>query len=125
LLLAVTVAVAAAVAPAAHAAAPGSPLLAFLNRISEQNIVSGQHNREPNSDPTRYTRTAQAITGQTPGLWGGDFLFSPADVANRTTMVDEAIRQSRAGSIVALTWTCARRRSAARAAGTRPASSVR
>ena len=47
---------------------------------------------------------AQAITGQTPGLWGGDFLFSPADVANRTTMVDEAIRQSRAGSIVALTW---------------------
>ena len=103
-LLAVTVALTTTATSPAQAAAPGSPLLAFLNRISGQNIVSGQHNRETNSDPTRYTRMAQAITGQTPGLWGGDFLFSPADVANRTTMVDEAIRQSRAGSIVALTW---------------------
>lgn len=85
-------------------AAPGSPLLAYLNRISGQSIVSGQHNREPNADPTRYTRMAQQITGQTPGLWGGDFLFLPDDVNNRQTMINEAIRQSRAGSIVSLTW---------------------
>lgn len=90
--------------PAAIAAAPNSPLLAYLNRISGQHTISGQHNREPNSDPTRYTREAQRITGLTPGLWGGDFLFAADDVNNRQTMINEAIRQWRAGSVVALTW---------------------
>jgi len=93
-----------AVIPTAEAAAPGSPLLAYLNRISGQNTISGQHNREPNSDPTRYTRVAQQITGQTPGLWGGDFLFAAADVNARQTMINEAINQWRSGSVVALTW---------------------
>lgn len=79
-------------------------LISYLSRISGQATLSGQHNREPNADPTRYTRTAQAITGQTPGLWGGDFLFLPEDVNARQTMVSEAIRQWQAGSVVALTW---------------------
>ncbi|WP_239123886.1 glycosyl hydrolase [Rhizocola hellebori] len=79
-------------------------LISFLTGISGQSMLSGQHNREPNSDPTRYTRLAQGITGQTPGLWGGDFLFLPADVGARQTMVSEAIRQWQAGSVVALTW---------------------
>jgi mannan endo-1,4-beta-mannosidase len=79
-------------------------LIAYLNGISGQSMLSGQHNREPNSDPTMYTRVAQSITGQTPGLWGGDFLFLPADVSARQTMVSEAIRQWQAGSVVALTW---------------------
>jgi mannan endo-1,4-beta-mannosidase len=95
---------AAAVLPTAQAAQPGSPLLAYLNRISGQYTLSGQHNREPNSDPTKYTRVAQQITGQTPGLWGGDFLFASADVNARQTMINEAINQWRSGSVVALTW---------------------
>src|SRR6478672_7654082 len=95
---------AAAVLPTAQAAQPGSPLLAYLNRISGQYTLSGQHNREPNSDPTKWTRVAQGITGQTPGLWGGDFLFASSDVNARQTMVSEAIRQWQGGSIVALTW---------------------
>lgn len=44
------------------------------------------------------------ITGKYPGLWGGDFLFSREDVKNRQAMIDEAIRQWNAGSLVALTW---------------------
>jgi mannan endo-1,4-beta-mannosidase len=79
-------------------------LISFLNSISGQSTLSGQHNREPNSDPTRYTRVAQAITGQTPGLWGGDFLFEAADVNARQTMINEAIRQWQGGSVVSLTW---------------------
>jgi mannan endo-1,4-beta-mannosidase len=79
-------------------------LISYLNTISGQYTISGQHNREPNTDPTKYTRVAQSITGQTPGLWGGDFLFLPEDVNARQTMVSEAIRQWQAGSVVALTW---------------------
>jgi mannan endo-1,4-beta-mannosidase len=79
-------------------------LISYLSGISGRSTVSGQHNREPNADPTKYTRTAQAITGQTPGLWGGDFLFLPEDVNARQTMVSEAIRQWQGGSLVALTW---------------------
>ena len=79
-------------------------LISYLSGISGRNTISGQHNREPNTDPTKYTRTAQAITGQTPGLWGGDFLFLPEDVNARQTMVSEAIRQWQGGSVVALTW---------------------
>ncbi len=81
-----------------------SALIGFLNSIAGQSMLSGQHNREPNSDPTRYTRMAQGITGQTPGLWGGDFLFLSADVNARQTMVNEAVRQWQGGSVVALTW---------------------
>ncbi|MDI1461234.1 glycosyl hydrolase [Catellatospora sp. KI3] len=92
-------------APAqAFPASTRAQLISFLNGISGQNMLSGQHNREPNSDPTKYTRVAQSITGQTPGLWGGDFLFEAADVNARQTMVNEAIRQWQGGSVVALTW---------------------
>jgi len=104
-LAALVVAALTATTPAqAFPATSRTALLGYLSGISGQHTLSGQHNREPNSDPTRYTRTAQAITGQTPGLWGGDFLFLPADVAARQTMVDEAVRQWQGGSVVALTW---------------------
>ncbi len=88
----------------AFPASTRAALMDYLSGISGRSTLSGQHNREPNSDPTKYTRVAQGITGQTPGLWGGDFLFLPDDVAHRQTMVDEAVRQWRAGSVVALTW---------------------
>lgn len=79
-------------------------VIRYFSTISGSNIISGQHNREPNSDPTKWTRVARDITGLFPGLWGGDFLFLPDDVRYRQTMVDEAIRQWNAGSVVALTW---------------------
>ncbi|UBU18344.1 glycosyl hydrolase [Nonomuraea gerenzanensis] len=106
LTLAVALATVASLATPALAfpAATRADLIGFLNRISGQYTLSGQHNREPNSDPTKYTRVAQSITGQTPGLWGGDFLFAAADVSSRQTMVNEAIRQWQGGSVVALTW---------------------
>ncbi|GIH94775.1 glycosyl hydrolase [Planobispora siamensis] len=88
----------------AFPAASRTDLINYLTGISGRYTLSGQHNREPNSDPTKYTRVAQQITGQTPGLWGGDFLFASSDVANRQTMVNEAIRQWQGGSVVALTW---------------------
>ncbi|WP_426503592.1 lectin [Dactylosporangium sp. McL0621] len=92
-------------APAqAFPASTRAALVSYLSGISGQYTITGQHNREPNSDPTKWTRVAQGITGQTPGLWGGDFLFAASDVNARQTMVSEAIRQWQGGSIVALTW---------------------
>ncbi|GAA3453243.1 glycosyl hydrolase [Dactylosporangium matsuzakiense] len=93
--------------PAPAQAFPASTrpaLVDYLASISGQYTITGQHNREPNSDPTKWTRVAQAVTGQTPGLWGGDFLFAGSDVNARQTMVSEAIRQWQGGSLVALTW---------------------
>ncbi|MET7400255.1 glycosyl hydrolase [Dactylosporangium sp. NPDC005572] len=101
------VATAVLVAPVPAQAFPASTraaLVSYLQSISGQYTITGQHNREPNSDPTKWTRVAQQLTGQTPGLWGGDFLFQSADVAARQTMVSEAIRQWQGGSLVALTW---------------------
>jgi hypothetical protein len=40
------------------------------------------------------------VTGQYPGLWSGDFLFSSDDVNNRWTMINEARSEWDAGSIV-------------------------
>ncbi|GAA2374316.1 hypothetical protein Cme02nite_03400 [Catellatospora methionotrophica] len=102
--LALAVALTPATTAQAFPAATKAQLISFLNGIAGQSMLSGQHNREPNSDPTKYTRVAQSITGQTPGLWGGDFLFEAADVNARQTMVNEAIRQWQGGSVVALTW---------------------
>lgn len=79
-------------------------MLQYLNSISGSKIISGQHNREPNSDPVKWTRVVKEITGLYPGLWGGDFLFNADDVRNRQTMIDEAKRQGNAGSVVTLMW---------------------
>ncbi|MET0132562.1 MAG: glycosyl hydrolase [Kibdelosporangium sp.] len=93
-------------APAAQALPPAgrTQLITYLNGLSGRYTLAGQHNREPNADPARWTRIAQETTGQFPGLWGGDFLFSNDDVGNRQTMVNEAIRQWQAGSVVTLAW---------------------
>ena len=55
LVVAVTATLVAALGAAvdATAARPDSRLLAYLNQISGQRTISGQHNREPNSDPTK------------------------------------------------------------------------
>lgn len=79
-------------------------LIRYIADISGSHTITGQHNREPNSDPTKWTRVVRDITGVLPGLWGGDFLFLPDDVNNRQSMVYEAIQQWNAGSLVALTW---------------------
>ncbi|GEM44443.1 glycosyl hydrolase [Deinococcus cellulosilyticus] len=88
-----------------QALVPGqSSVLDYIKSISGKYTISGQHNREPNSDPTRWTRYIQSTTGKTPGLWGGDFLFMQSDINYRQTMINEAKNQYRNGAVVALTW---------------------
>jgi mannan endo-1,4-beta-mannosidase len=89
--------------PTADAVQAGGAL-AYLKQISGNHTIAGQHNKEPNSNPSQYTAKAHDITGKWPGLWGGDLLFASADVAARQTMVDQAKLEWSHGAIVTITW---------------------
>lgn len=90
----------------AQAFPPSSPqrVIDHLNSITGQYVVSGQHNKEPASNPNQYTQQVKDVTGQWPGLWGGDLMFRPEDVANRQRIVDQARTEWANGSLVTLTW---------------------
>jgi mannan endo-1,4-beta-mannosidase len=88
----------------AFPATPKQTVLNYLRSITGKNIVSGQHNKEPAGNPGQYTQQVRDITGQYPGLWGGDMMFTSADVANRQRVVEQAKTEWANGSLVALTW---------------------
>ncbi len=75
-------------------------VLEYLRSISGQKTVAGQHNREPNADPDKWTQEIFRTTGTYPGLWSGDFLFQAENIAHRGTMIDEAVRQWNQGAII-------------------------
>src|SRR5690606_17206997 len=109
--LAVVTAVTAAISvwPATQSAqafppTPKQTVLNYLRSISGNHIVSGQHNKEPASAPGQYTQQVKDVTGQYPGLWGGDLMFNATDVANRQRVVDQARNEWANGSLVTLTW---------------------
>jgi mannan endo-1,4-beta-mannosidase len=88
----------------AFSATSKATVLNYLRSITGSAIVSGQHNKEPASNPTQYTQQVRSVTGQTPGLWGSDMMFTATDIANRQSVINEARAQWAAGSLVALTW---------------------
>lgn len=78
--------------------------LNYLKQISGQYTIAGQHNKEPANQPSFYTGKAHDITGQYPGLWGGDFFFGGSDVANRQAVIDQAKLEWSHGAVVTMTW---------------------
>ncbi|QEO14432.1 glycosyl hydrolase [Agromyces intestinalis] len=94
-----------AAAPAtAFPATSKQAVIDYLRSITGSSILSGQHNKEPANQPGAYSRQVHDITGQWPGLWGGDLMFRASDAANRQSVVNQAITEWRNGSLVALTW---------------------
>lgn len=79
-------------------------VIQYLRSITGSNVVSGQHNKEPASAPGQYTQQVKDMTGQYPGLWGGDLMFRAQDAANRQRVIDQAKTEWANGSLVALTW---------------------
>ena len=79
-------------------------VLEYLYSISGESILSGQHNREPNSEPTKWTDYIYATTGKFPALWSGDFLFQQNNIDNRWLMIAEAKRQWENGAVVSIMW---------------------
>jgi mannan endo-1,4-beta-mannosidase len=109
LLLAVPLLAAGALAASPERAAATGPtapaaVLDYLHGISGNHVISGQHNKEPASQPSAYTAKAHDITGKWPGLWGGDFLFGASDVADRQAETDQAKTEWANGSLVNFTW---------------------
>lgn len=93
-------------APRAEAFPPSSKrdVISYLHSITGRYTVSGQHNKEPASLPSQYTRQVHEITGQYPGLWGGDLMFRAEDIADRQRVIDQAKTEWSHGSLVTLTW---------------------
>ncbi|MBN2279590.1 MAG: glycoside hydrolase [Candidatus Marinimicrobia bacterium] len=79
-------------------------VLNYLYTISGESILSGQHNREPNAEPSKWTDYIYTTTGKYPALWSGDFLFQQENIDNRWTMIAEAKRQWELGSVVSIMW---------------------
>jgi hypothetical protein len=78
--------------------------LTYLNSISGQRTVAGQHNREPNSNPSQSTNQIHATTGKYPALWSGDFLFQADNIANRQTMINQAKVEWANGALINLMY---------------------
>lgn len=76
--------------------------LNFIKRISGRKTLAGQHNKEPNADPARWTRYIKETTGVYPALWSGDFLFQQDNIDNRWKMIYEAEKQWKNGAVINL-----------------------
>ena len=79
-------------------------VLDFINQISGKQTLAGQHNKEPNADPDKWTKFIKETTGKYPALWSGDFLFQQDNIDNRWTMIHEAKKQWEMGAIINLMW---------------------
>ncbi len=82
----------------------GFQTLDYLYAISGAFILAGQHNREPNADPDRWTEYIKGITRKYPALWSGDFLYQQDNIDDRWVMIEEAKKQWRNGAVINLMW---------------------
>jgi mannan endo-1,4-beta-mannosidase len=94
----------AALLAAPRAFAQSTKVLPYLQRIAGTKTLAGQHNKEPNAEPTKWTDYIYRTTGKYPALWSGDFLFQQENIDNRWKMVKEAERQYRQGAAVNIMW---------------------
>lgn len=79
-------------------------VLDFINSISGEKTIAGQHNKEPNAKPAMWTEFIKETTGKYPALWSGDFLFQQENIDERWTMIYEAKKQWDKGAIINLMW---------------------
>lgn len=78
--------------------------LNYLYSIQGSKVIGGMHNRQPNANPNSYSQQLHNITGVWPGLYSADFQFEPNEIANRQTMVDQAIQEWNNGAMINIMW---------------------
>jgi mannan endo-1,4-beta-mannosidase len=84
---------------------PGAPrrkLLDFIGSISGKQTLAGEHNRE--STQGDFIAAMKTVTGHSPALWGGDFLFEANEIQNRSNVVNHLIAGWKAGSVISLMY---------------------
>ncbi|MBU2914942.1 MULTISPECIES: glycosyl hydrolase [Reichenbachiella] len=89
---------------ASSMSAQKSKVMDYLYEISGKKTLAGQHNKEPNADPDRWTEFIYETTGKYPALWSGDFLFQQDNIDERATMIAEAKEQWDNGAMINLMW---------------------
>ena len=81
-------------------------LLQEIDSVSGKATLTGEHNF-PNT-VSRYSNRVYELTGRYPAIFGQDFGFSTGEdkdsTLGRPSMIEEVIRQYRAGSVIALCW---------------------
>lgn len=89
-----------------HAAPETVALLKYIQALSGQHTLTGQHNYPSTKDAS--TQQAARVWGKTPAVFGMDFGFAaPGDKDSafvRQEIVEECKRQYALGSIVTLCW---------------------
>ncbi len=87
-----------------NASEAASALLDSLYATMGNAIFTGQHNYY--EEPAKWYDKAAELTGYYPALWGSDFAYYTGEDMGevRQSMIDEAIRQGHAGTIVTLTY---------------------
>lgn len=81
--------------------------LNYLYAIAGKKTMAGIHNREPNAIPGLWTDSITVLSGKTPALWSGDFLFLTDDIKARWEMTYRAEKAWNQGSMVNIMWhTC-------------------
>ncbi|GAA4253633.1 glycosyl hydrolase [Dactylosporangium darangshiense] len=93
---------AASAAPPAPAGVTRADVIAYLKGLTGRNTLSGQQGGA-NNNPGQWIQTVHDITGQYPGLWGGDFGFSQNDIDNRQTVINQARTEWNNGTLGSLT----------------------
>ncbi|WP_185976648.1 glycosyl hydrolase [Catenovulum sediminis] len=78
--------------------------LDFLYSIKGTKTIGAMHNRQPNSDPNKYSRDLNAVTGQWPGMYSTDFQFEPNEIAHRQTITNQVINEWNNGAMIHLMW---------------------
>lgn len=78
--------------------------LNYLYSIQGSHVIGGMHNRQPNANPNSYSQQLHNITGVWPGLYSADFQFEPNEIANRQTMVNQAIQEWNNGAMINIMW---------------------
>jgi mannan endo-1,4-beta-mannosidase len=89
-----------------NATAEATALLGYLQSLSGKHTLSGQHNYPASGD--RNTKFAADYIGKTPVVWSQDFGFAKQgdkdSYLSRPSIIQEAIRQHKLGSIINLCW---------------------
>jgi len=77
--------------------------LDYLYSIRGEGTIVGVHNKISKT-PSSFTDQSIQVSGKTPGLWGGDFLFDVESIENRWSMVREAKKWWENGAIISIMW---------------------
>ena len=93
---------ASAATPPAPAGVTRADVITYLKSLTGKNTLSGQQGGAT-GNPAQWVAKVHDITGQYPGLFGGDFGFSQNDINSRQTMINQVKTEWANGTLSSIT----------------------